>query len=96
MWSRGSVAFVKVPVAVDMQQVEFVEQAMALEHLERAVDGDAVYARIDLLCAFQNGVGREVLLGLIHHFEQNAALAGQPHTTPFERQAQPSRLAVRV
>ena len=90
------VAFVVVPVAVDVQQIELVEQAVALEHFERAVDGDAMNARIDFLRALENGIGGQVLLGLVHDFEQHAPLARQPHAAPLERRAQPARLGVRV
>ena len=53
-----TMAFVVVPVAMDVEQVELVEQAVPLEHLERAVDGDAVNARIDFLRALENGIRR--------------------------------------
>ncbi len=63
-----AVALVIMAMAVDMQQVELIEQAVAFEHFERAIDGDAVDTRIDFLGAFEDGIGGEMLLGLIHDF----------------------------
>jgi hypothetical protein len=91
-----TMALIEVPVPVNVQKIELVEQAMLLEHLERAVDGYAVNARIDLLRTFENRVGGKVLLGLIHHFEQDAALAREPYASPLERRTQPARFAVGV
>jgi hypothetical protein len=91
-----TMALIEVPVPVNVQKIELVEQAMPLEHLERAVDGYAVNARIDLLRAFENRVGGKVLLGLIHHLEQDAPLAREPYASPLERRTQTARLAVGV
>ena len=37
-----------------------------------------------------------MLLGLIHHLEQNPPLPGEPYAAPLEGQAQPARLAMCV
>src|SRR5580704_14835057 len=91
-----AVAFVIMPMAVDMQQIEFVEQAVALEHFERAIDGHAMHSRIDFLGAFQDGIGGQVLLGLVHDVQQDAALAREPHALACKRGAQFSRLGIDV
>jgi len=79
-----------------VQQIELVEQSMALQHFERAVNGHAMHARVDLLGAFQDGVGGQVLFGLIHYVEQDAPLARQPHATSCKGGAQFSRFCVDV
>jgi len=73
------VAFVIVPVTVNVQQVELIQQAMALEHFERAIDGHAMHPRIHLLRALQQRIGGEVLFGLVHDVQQNAPLPREPH-----------------
>ena len=70
-----TMAFVIVLVAADVEQVKLVNQAEPLEHIQSAVDGDAVNAGIDFLGAIENGAGVQMLLGVIHHFEEDAALA---------------------
>jgi hypothetical protein len=52
-----AVAFVIVLIAADVKQVEFVNQADALEHVQCAVDGDAVNAGIDFLGAIEDCSG---------------------------------------
>jgi hypothetical protein len=74
-----TMAFVVVLIAMDVEQVELVNQAVALEHVERAIDGDAVNARIDLLRQLENRPGVQVPLGIIHHLKQDAALAREAY-----------------
>ena len=40
-----AVAFVIVLIAADVEQVKLVNQSDTLEHIERAIDGDAVDVR---------------------------------------------------
>lgn len=91
-----TMAFIVMAVAVDMQQIKFVEQAVLFKHFQRAVNGDAVDARIDLLGAFENGVGGEMPLGLIHDLEEHAPLAREPDALPLERGAEAAGLGVRI
>ena len=79
-----AVAFVEVLVAAQVEQVELVDQAVALEQVEGAVDGHAVDARIEFLRAIENGAGVEVALGVVHDFEQDFSLARQAHAALFE------------
>lgn len=39
-------AFVVMALAVQMHQVEFVDQSLALEEVQRPVDSTAIYGRI--------------------------------------------------
>ncbi len=75
----GAVAFVEVLVAAQVEQVKLVNQAVAFEQIDGAVDGHAMDAGIELLGAIENGAGVEMALGVVHHFEQNFSLARQAH-----------------
>jgi len=90
----GSVAFVVVLVAVNVEQVELVDQAVFFEHVERAVDGDLVDARVDLLGAIEQRAGVEVALGLVHHLNQDAALAREANSPLGERGTQAAVVSV--
>jgi len=70
-----TVCFVIMLIAAEMQEIEFVDQAMALQEIEGAIDGDAMDVRIDALGALEDFVGGEVALGAVHHLEKDAALA---------------------
>jgi len=59
-----------------MQQVEFVYQALALQEIQRAIDGDARYAWIYFLGALENFVGVEMAARCVHDLQEDAALAG--------------------
>ena len=79
-----AVAFVVMAVAAQVQQVEFVDQTLALQQIERAIDGDARDGWIDFLRAFQNFGGVEVAAGSFHHLQQDAALFGQANAAGAE------------
>jgi len=70
-----TVGFVVMLIAPEVQEIEFVDQAMALQEIEGAIDGDAMDVRIDALGALEDFVGGEVALGAVHHLEKDAALA---------------------
>jgi hypothetical protein len=70
-----AVAFVKMLLTVDVEKVEFVDQAHFLEHVERAINGDAMDLRIDALRALENGAGVEMALGTVHYLKKDTALA---------------------
>ena len=80
----GTVAFVEVLVAAEVQEVELVDEAVALEQIEGAVDGDAMHAGIDFLGAFEDGAGVEVALGVVHDLEEDSSLAGEADAALFE------------
>jgi hypothetical protein len=70
-----TVAFIKMLVAAQVQKIEFVDQAVALQQVERAINGDAMNARIDFHGAVEDRAGVEVALGAVHDLENNSALA---------------------
>ena len=80
----GAVALVEVLVPAEVQEVELVDEAVALEQIEGAVDGDAVHAGIDFLGAFEDGAGIEVAFGVVHDLEQDFSLAGEAYAALFE------------
>jgi hypothetical protein len=91
-----AMAFVEVLVAAQVQEVELVDQAVAFEQVERAVDGHAMDARVQLLGAIENRSGVEVALGVVHDFEKNFSLARQAHASLGERLLQAARAIVGV
>jgi hypothetical protein len=60
-----------------VQEVEFVDEAVAFEEIEGAVDSDAVDARVEFLSAIEDRSGVEVALGVVHDLENNFSLAGE-------------------
>jgi hypothetical protein len=73
----GSVAFVEMAIAAEMQQVELVYEAVAFEQIKSAIDGDSGYARVELLGALENFVGVQVATGGVHYLQEDAALASE-------------------
>jgi hypothetical protein len=79
-----AVAFVEMAIAAEMQEIELVDEAVAFEEIESAIDGDAGYTRIELLGALQNFVGVQVTAGCVHDLEQDAALASEANAAGAE------------
>ncbi len=52
-----AVAFVEMAVAAEMQEIELVDQAVAFQEIESAIDGYAGYARVEFLGALEDFVG---------------------------------------
>ena len=76
--------FVVVLVAAVVHQVQLVHQAAVLEHLQRAVDGDAVELGILLLGQLKQALGVQVLAGLVDQIQQDLPLPGEPHALLLE------------
>jgi hypothetical protein len=72
-----AVAFVEVTVAAEMQEIELVDEAVALQEIESAIDGDAGYTRVEFLGALEDFVGVQVAAGGVHYLQEDAALAGE-------------------
>ena len=72
-----AVGFVIVAIAAEVEEVEFVDEALALEKIDGAIDGDEMDFGINFLGAIEDLVDVEVLLGGVHHLENDAALAGE-------------------
>src|SRR5713226_3828963 len=77
--------FVVVPVAPQVQQIQLVDQSLLFEEVNRAVSGDEVYASIDFLCPREDLIHVQVLLGVVHHLQDNAALTGHADATGSHR-----------
>jgi len=91
-----AVTLVEMLVATKMEQVELVDQTVAFEQINGAVNGHAVDARVELLRALKNGAGVEVTLGFVHHLEEDPSLACQAHAALFKRCLQASGTLMRV
>src|SRR5690348_12941217 len=79
-----------------MEQVEFVDQALMLEQVERAVDSDARDLRIDFPRARQDFPGVEMPRGGVHHLQDDAALAREADALPRELALQIARRVLDV
>jgi len=76
----GAVGFIVVAVAAEVEEIEFVDQAFSFEEVDGAVDGDEVDGGVHFLGAFEDLVDVEVLLGVVHDFEDYAALTGEANS----------------
>ena len=84
-------ALVVVSLAVDVHQVEFVDQSLPLEQPQRAIDRAAIDAGIDFLRLAQNLAGVEVLAGSLHHAEDGASLLRHANSALGEVRLQSAR-----
>lgn len=91
-----AVAFVEMLVATEVQEIEFVDEAVALEQVESAINRDSMDAGIDFLRAFKNGAGIEVAFGVVHYFEENFSLAREAYAALFEGGLKAAGALVRV
>jgi hypothetical protein len=73
-------AFVVVAFAVEVHEVEFVDEPVALEQAQGAVDGAAIDAGIKALGFAQDLAGVQVLVGGFDNAQDGAALVG--HADP--------------
>ena len=92
----GAVAFVEMLVAAQVEQIEFVDQAVALQQIQRSVHRYAMHARIEFLRALQDRSRIQMALGIVHDFEQNFSLARQSHAAFLESGLQTARSFMRV
>ena len=79
MWSRCGAALVEVAFALDVQQVQFVHQAVAFQQAQGAIDGDAIDTGIDPGGAAEDLGGIEMLVSGFNDFQDDAALPGHAH-----------------
>jgi len=70
-------ALVKVLLALHVHQIEFVDQAVALQQLQGAIDRYPIDPRVDLACVPENLCGIQVLLSGLHNAQNCAALVSQ-------------------
>src|SRR5712675_2019068 len=83
-------------IAAQMEQIQFVDQAVAFEQIDGAVDGDAMNARVEFLGAIEDSAGVEMALGVVHDFQEDFALPGQSDATLGQRFLQTARAVVGV
>lgn len=86
-----AVGLVVVAVAAEMEEVELVDEALAFEEIDGAIDGDEVDFGVDLLGALENLVHVEVLFGVVHYLENDAALASETNAAFAEDDLKSSR-----
>jgi hypothetical protein len=75
---------VKMLFSLQVHEIEFVNQAVALEQMQGAIDGDAIDLRVDATGFAEDLAGVEMLFGGFDDAEDGAALAG--HTQPARHQ----------
>jgi len=75
-----AVSFVIVAIAAEVEEVELVDEAFFFEEVDSAVDGDQVDSGVHFLGAFEDLVDVEVLLGGVHDFKNDAALASESNS----------------
>jgi hypothetical protein len=76
-----AVRFVIVTIAAKVQEIEFVDEALLLQQIDGAIDGDEVNLGIDFLRAGEDLIDVQVLFGGVHHLQDDAALAGEADAT---------------
>ena len=76
----GAVGFVVVAVAAEVEEVELVDEAFFFEEVDGAVDGDEVDGGVHFLGASEYLIDVEMLLGGVHDFKNDAALAGEANS----------------
>ena len=72
-----AVGFVVVAIPAKMEEIEFVDEALLLEEIDGAIDGDQVDVGANLLGTFENLIHVEMLFGVVHDLEDDAALASE-------------------
>jgi len=75
-----AVGFVVVTVAAEVEEVELVDEALFFEEVDGAVDGNEVDGGVHFLGALEDLIDVEVLFGVVHDFENDAALAGEANS----------------
>jgi len=84
-------ALVVMPLAVDVHQIEFIDQALPFQQAQCAVDGAAVDGGIDPLRLAQNLGGIQMLARRLHHAQDGAPLLGHANSAFREMGLQPAR-----
>ena len=73
----GTVGFVIVTIAAEMEKIELVDETFLFEEVDGAVDGDEMNFGTDFLGALEDLVDVEVGFGGVHNLQDDAALAGK-------------------
>src|SRR5262249_39609037 len=84
-------AFVEVTLALEMHQVQLVDEALAFKQADGSVNGDAVDGRIDAPGFPQDLSGIEMLFGSLNDAQDGATLPGQADAAIHELRLEKSR-----
>jgi len=76
-----AMTFVKVAVSAKMEQIKLVNQAVALEQINRAIHGDTCDAGIKFLRALEDFACVQMAAGRLHYLQKNTALPSEPNST---------------
>jgi hypothetical protein len=77
-------SLVEMPLALNVHQVQFVNQALSFQQADGPVHGNAVDLGIDAARFAQNLSGIEMLLGGFDNAQDGSTLAGQPYAAVHE------------
>lgn len=89
-------ALIKMLLSLQVHEVEFVHEAVALEKIQSSIDGHAVNLGIKSPRFAEYLDGVEMLLGSLDHAEDSAALAGHAQAARHQYGLQaPGRLGLR-
>jgi hypothetical protein len=92
----GAAALVEVLAAAQVQQVQLVNQPVALQQVQRPVHGDAVHIGINLARPLEDRAGVQMTFRAVHHFQQDPPLLREPHPTLAQRSMKAAEACVRV
>jgi hypothetical protein len=67
-----------------MHEIEFVDQAVAFQQIEGAVDGDPIDVGVDFAGAAQDLAGVQMLLSGLDHAQNGAPLMGHAQSARHE------------
>ncbi len=79
-----AVSFVVVAITTEVEKIELVDESLFLEEVDGAIDGDEMDGGIDFLGAFEDLIDVEMLLGVVHDFKDDAALASEANALGAE------------
>lgn len=79
-----AVAFVVMAMTAQMQKIEFINEAMILEQVHRAIDRHARDIRIDLLRALENFLGVHVARRTFEHFDEHHSLTREANAARLD------------
>ena len=79
-----AVCLIVVAVTAEVEKVEFIDEAMFLEEIDSAVDGDQVDFGTDFLGEFEDLVDVEMLFGVVHNLKDYPALTSKADATLTE------------
>jgi hypothetical protein len=77
-------SLVEMAVTSQVEQIEFIDQPLALQHFEGSVNGDARDVGVKLLRAFQYLIRIEMPWGAFNHLQQCLALASEANAALAE------------